>query len=327
MVSTSRVFNVIGELIGSATLLVVVAFLMQRGFSKSGAWFTFVAVLCSLVFAGMMICWKSTKGQERIVTTPPEKQNFSLMIKDFYELLTIRPYRLLIWAKISIASAFTAYTSCIVFYVTYKIGISPTFITPLYMFTSLVKLGFVVIVAKAALKYGKKEFVVASTFAIGILSLFFFFYGITSKLALSIYVLGCVYAQASFWQLCNTNYYDVTDLDEYRHGKRREGNLMALQSLLSVLGVSVTLKIVTGCLNMSGFNATLLVQTPEAIAMLEKIFILFPAIGMFGCAFFMFQYKVNKSGFTLLREYLYRKAQGLEQLPEEDIQKIENMFL
>lgn len=260
------------------------------------------------------------------MTTPPDKQSFSLMLKDFYELLTIKPYRLLIWAKISISFAFTTYTAVIVFYVTYKIGIAPTFITPLYMVTTLAKLGFVVLVAKAALKYGKKEFVVASTFAIGILTLFFFFYGITSKLAISIYVMGCVYAQASFWQLCNTNYYDVTDLDEYKHGKRREGNLMALQSLICVLGVSLTLKIITGCLNMSGFDATLAAQSPEALAMLENIFILFPAIGLLACAFFMFRYKVNKSGFVLLREYLYRKEQGLEQISEEDVQKIENMF-
>ena len=326
MVSTSRVFNVVGELIGSATLLVVVAFLMQRGFSQSAAWFTFVSALSLLAFMGIITCWRSTRGQERILTTPPEKQSFSLMLKDFFELLKIKPYRLLIWAKIAISFSFTTYTSCIVFYVTYKIGIEPTFITPLYMFSTMAKLGFVFVVARAALKYGKKEFVVASTFVVGALSAFFFFYGITSKLAIGVYVLGCVYAQAAFWQLCNTNFYDVTDLDEYRYGKRREGNLMALQSLICVVGISVTLKIITGVLNMSGFDATLAAQTPAAISALEILFILFPAIGLFACSFFMSRYKVSKAGFILLREYLYRKEQGLEQISQGDVQKIENMF-
>lgn len=326
MVSTSRVFNVVGELIGSATLLVVVAFLMKKGFSQGDAWFTFVAGLSFLAFIGVMVCWRTTRGQERILTTPPDKQGFVSMLKDFYELLKIRPYRWLIWAKILISFSFTAYTSCIVFYVTYKLGISPTFITPLYMVSTLAKLAFVFVVAKAALKYGKKEFVVVSTLVIGVLSAFFFFYGVTSKLAIGIYVLGCVYAQAGFWQLCNTNFYDVTDLDEYRYGKRREGNLMALQSLISVVGISISLKIITSLLNISGFDATLAVQTSQAIQMLEIIFILFPAIGLLGCSFFMSRYKVSKSGFVLLNEFLYRKEQGLEQIPEEDVQKIENMF-
>lgn len=326
MVSTSRVFNVFGELIGSATLLVVIVFLMKLGFSKSGSWFTFVALLCVLIFVGCIVCWKTTRGQERVLETPPEHQSVSLMLKDFYELLKIKPYRLLIWGKMAISFSFTTYTSCIVFYVTYKIGILPTFITPLYMFTTVLKMGFVFVVAKAAIKYGKREYVIASALVTGVICLFFFFFGITSKLTLTLYVIANVYVQAAFWQLCNTNFYDVTDLDEYRYGKRREGNLMALQSFISVMGAAFTLKIITGCLNISGFDATLTVQNPGALAMLERIFILFPAIGLFGCAFFMFHYKVSKSGFILLREFLYRQEQGLEQLSEEDVTKIEHMF-
>lgn len=77
---------------------------------------------------------------------------------------------------------------------------------------------------------------------------------------------------------------------------------------------------------MSGFDATLAAQTPAAISALEILFILFPAIGLFACSFFMSRYKVSKAGFILLREYLYRKEQGLEQISQGDVQKIENMF-
>ncbi len=129
-----------------------------------------------------------------------------------------------------------------------------------------------------------------------------------------------------FWQLSNTNFYDVTDLDEYRYGKRREGNLMALQMLICTTAISVTLKALTGILEFSGFDATLAVQSPAAIGMLEKIFILFPAIGMIACAFFMSRYRVNKQGFIILREFLYRKEQGLEQIDQKEIDKIEYMF-
>ena len=101
---------------------------------------------------------------------------------------------------------------------------------------------------------------------------------------------------------------------------------MALQSLIAVVGISATLKLVTGLLEYSGFDATLSVQTPAALAMLERIFILFPAIGMLSCAFFLSRYKVNKAGFALLSEQLYRREQGLESLPQEDIDRIEHMF-
>jgi Na+/melibiose symporter-like transporter len=205
-------------------------------------------------------------------------------------------------------------------------GISSTFISPLYVVTNLIKMGFIVVIARGALKYGKKELLVVSTAGIGVLALFFVLRGIDTKMEMYVYVLGCVYAQAAFWQLCNTNFYDVTDLDEYRFGKRREGNLMALQSLISVAAISLTLRLVTGLLDFSGFDGTLAAQAPAALAMLERIFILFPALGMLACAYFLSRYRVSKAGFTLLSEQLYRREQGLESLPQDDIDKIEYMF-
>jgi Na+/melibiose symporter-like transporter len=183
-----------------------------------------------------------------------------------------------------------------------------------------------VVVAKGALKYGKKELLVVSTAGVGVLAVLFVLRGIDTKLEMYVYVLGCVYAQAAFWQLCNTNFYDVTDLDEYRYGKRREGNLMALQSLIAVAAISLTLKLVTALLSLSGFDGTLSVQSPAALAMLERIFILFPAVGMLSAAFFLSRYKVNKKGFVLLSEQLYRREQGLASLPPEDIDRIEHMY-
>ena len=326
MISTSRIFSVTGDLIGSAAPLAVIAFLVQKGVPESSAWFIFAAALSALVFGGIMVCWSSTRGRERVVTTPPEKQSLLSTLKDYSQLLHIRPYRLLIYSKVAISFSYSTYTACMVFYVVYLMGISSTFISPLYVVTNIIKMGFIVVVAKGALKYGKKELLVVSTAGVGLLAVLFVIRGIDTKAEMYIYVLGCVYAQAAFWQLCNTNFYDVTDLDEYRFGKRREGNLMALQSLIAVVGISATLKLVTGLLEYSGFDATLSVQTPAALAMLERIFILFPAIGMLSCAFFLSRYKVNKAGFALLSEQLYRREQGLESPPQEDIARIEHMF-
>ena len=326
MISTSRIFSVTGDLIGSAAPLAVIALLVGNGMSESSAWFTFVVALSCLVFAGIMICRNSTRGRERVVITPPDKQSLLSTLRDYSELLHIKPYRLLIYSKIGISFSYTTYTACMVFYVVYRMGISSTFISPLYIVTSLIKMGFILVIARGALKYGKKELLVASTTGTGILAFFFVFRGIDSKMEMYVYVLACVYAQAVFWQLCNTNFYDVTDLDEYRFGKRREGNLMALQSLISVAAVALTLRLVTGLLDFSGFDGTLAVQDPAALAMLERIFILFPALGMLSCAYFLSRYKVNKAGFTLLSEQLYRREQGLESLPREEIDKIENMF-
>lgn len=326
MISTSRIFSVMGDLLGSAAPLTVTAFLISRGMAEDRAWFTFVLVLSSFVFAGLLVCWNSTRGRERVVTTPPERQGLLSTLQDYREILSLRPYRLLVYAKVAVSFSFTTYTSCMVFYVVYHMRISPTFISTMYIVTNIVKMGFIAVVAQGALKYGKKELLVFSTGAMGLLAMFFVFRGIHSKTDMYIYIMGCVFAQAAFWQLSSTNFYDVTDLDEYRHGKRREGNLMALQSLIAVVSISFAHRLITSLLSYAGFDAKLAVQSAQAIAMLDRIFILFPAIGMLAGAYFMSRYRVSKGRFALLAEQLYRREQGMAPLPAEDIEQIEWMF-
>ena len=326
MLSTARIFSVLGDLISSAAPLTVIAFFMARGMEEDRAWLSFVILLSALVLWGIMTCWNSTRGRERLVTTPPEKQGLGSMLKDFAELLSLKPYRLLIYAKLSISFSYSTYTTCMVFYVVYHMKLAPTFISPLYVVTNFVKMAFIFIIARFALRFGKKELLVASNVVTGLLAMLFVVRGIGAPWEMYLYVMACVYAQAAFWQLSNTNFYDVTDMDEYRFGKRREGNLLALQSLLSIVGISATLRLVTFLLEISGFDATAAAQTPAALAMLERIFILLPALGMLACALFLSQYKVNKHRFALMTEQLYRREQGLESLSPEDIQQIEIMF-
>lgn len=326
MISLSRVFSVTGDLLGSAAPLTVTAFLVGLGIAEDRSWFLFALAISSLVFVGIMTCWNSTRGRERVVTAPAEQQGILSTLKDYGDLLRLKPYRTLIYSKVSISFSFTTYSACMVYYVLYRMRIDPTFISSMFVVTNFIKMGFIVVVAKGALRYGKKELLVTSTGAMGILALLFIYRGINNTTEMYVYIIGCVYAQAAYWQLSNTNFYDVTDLDEYRYGKRREGNLMALQSLIAVLSIALTHRLTTLLLAQSGFDARLAEQSPQAIAMLERIFILFPAVGMLVCAFFLMRYRVNKQRFALLAEQLYRREQGLESLPPEDIAQIEMMF-
>ncbi|MBQ4004493.1 MAG: MFS transporter, partial [Firmicutes bacterium] len=134
------------------------------------------------------------------------------------------------------------------------------------------------------------------------------------------------YGQASFWQLCNTNLYDITDLDEYRFGVRREGNIMALQSFINTGFTSVSLKVLTGLLAASGFSATAAVQTSGAIMMLKTLFIWVPAGAALLSGLFLFAYRVDKDNFVLLKEALYRRHHDMEKLSEEETARIEDMF-
>ena len=60
--------------------------------------------------------------------------------------------------------------------------------------------------------------------------------------------------------------------------------------------------------------------------MLKVMFLWLPAAGALLAGVFMLLYRVNKEDFILLKEALYRRDQGMEDMTEEEKARIEGMF-
>ena len=200
------------------------------------------------------------------------------------------------------------------------------FSSVVYLMSNVLSLVLLPFIAGLSLKIGKRKYMAYSQFVTAILSVLLALTGVRSKIFLILYVIVYIFGQASFWQLCNTNLYDITDLDEYRFGVRREGNIMALQSFINTCFTSVDLKLLTALLSVSGFSAAASMQSAGAIHMLKILFLWVPAAGAFFAGVFMLLYRVNKEDFVLLKEALYRRHQGMEELAEEETARIEGMF-
>ena len=101
---------------------------------------------------------------------------------------------------------------------------------------------------------------------------------------------------------------------------------MALQSFINTCFTSVDLKLLSALLSVSGFSAAASAQSEAAVHMLKILFLWVPAAGAFFAGVFMLLYRVNKEDFVLLKEALYRRHQGMEELAEEETARIEGMF-
>lgn len=325
--SCSRVFNLAAAFVGTSLPMTIIFWLTERGMASRSAWFIYALFLALIVLASQLTCWNVTRGCER---EPHEDdldtQGIGGFIKDCRQIFTLRPYLKLILAKIMSNTAYTMYSGTLVFYLTFNMGISSTFTSVIYALNAVFSLFLVLVIANLAMKIGKKRFMSLSQFISGGLILLIAAFGVKTRVMLIAYMLAYVFGQASFWQLLYTNFYDLTDLDEYRFGVRREGNLISLQAFVGTLSTSVILKIYTGMMELSGFNGDLAVQSDSAVKMLEILFLWIPGITTILCGLIMASYKVNKEGFLLLKEQIYRRHQGLESLPEADIKKIEDMF-
>jgi GPH family glycoside/pentoside/hexuronide:cation symporter len=324
--SYTRLFTLGGAVLGTALPLTAIGFLTARGLEDKNAWALFAAALAALVMACSLLCWRATRGCERPVFEEPESQGLKGFLTDCRQLLTLSPYRKIIASKIASSVAYAFFTGTLIFYMQYVLQIDTRFSSVIYLLSNILSLVLLPFIAGMSLKFGKRKYMAYAEFVTAGLSILLALTGVRSKTLLILYVIVYVFGQASFWQICNTNLYDISDLDEYRFGVRREGNIMALQSFINTAFTSIDLKVLSILLTVSGFSATAATQSEAALRMLKVMFLWLPAAGAFLAGVFMLLYRVNKEDFILLKEALYRRHQGMEEMTEEETARIEGMF-
>ena len=324
--SYTRLFTLGGAVLGTALPLTAIGFLTARGMEDKSAWFLYASALGLLVMLCSLLCWRATRGCERPVFDEPESQGLRGFLSDCRQLLTLRPYLKIIASKIASGFAYAFFTGTLIFYMQFVLRIDTRFSSVIYLMSNILSLVLLPFIAGMSLKIGKRKYMAYAEFVTAILSVLLALTGVRSKTLLILYVIVYIFGQASFWQICNTNLYDISDLDEYRFGVRREGNIMALQSFINTCFTSLDLKILTMLLSVSGFSAAAAVQSETALHMLKVMFLWIPAAGAFLAGVFMFLYRVNKEDFVLLKEALYRRHQGMGEMTEEETARIEGMF-
>ena len=307
--------------------LPVIKWLQSRGMTPSSAWFAFAAGMSVIVLCGLLFCWNETRGREKLGVVDTKSQSWREMLRDYRELLQIKPYRRLIETKFILNFCYTMYSSAMVFFITYCVGGDSEWITSLaYTFNTLLGFAVIPLVTGIALKYGKRRMTVMTSAFYGVSGIVLYFIGIHSVPFLLLYVLVHSVGVHGFWQLYSTNLYDVVDLDEFRSGRRREGNIVGLQSFICGISVSLTVRILTLLLDSAGFDGSLAAQDAPALRMLQICFILLPGISSVAGAVSMYLYKVERQGHLLVREALDRRKAGEPPLDDDDATKIEAML-
>ena len=324
--SYTRFFTLGGGVLGTAVPMTAIAFMTARGMKDSSAWWLYASALALLVMLGSLLCWRATRGCEQPVFDEPESQGLSGFLSDCRQLLTLRPYLKIIASKIASGFAYAFFSGTLIFYMQHVLKIDTRFSSVIYLLSNILSLVLLPFITGMSLKIGKRKYMACAEIATAIISALLALTGVRSKTLLIAYVVVYIFGQASFWQLCNTNLYDISDLDEYRFGVRREGNIMALQSFINTGFTSIDLKILAILLSVSGFSASAAEQSASAITMLKVMFLWLPAAGALLAGVFMLLYRVNKEDFILLKEALYRRDQGMEDMTEEEKARIEGMF-
>ena len=237
-------------------------------------------VMAAVCIIGCLIHYFTTK--ERILPTE-EKEEHVGMLHTFKVLYSYRPFVLNTLYILFYGIINLSLLTCLTYYCTYVLGSADdvTFIEAAYLVASLVTTLFVPMIDS---RLGRKKTMLlgAVLFVVGKI---WFIIDPFSTAALYVNSVFTGMAVSVTFVMFNTNRNNLTDLIEWREGRRYDGMIGTADNLSTKLGEALAAKLLTGALAAAGYNADLAVQPDSAINAINAMLGWVPAI--FGVLMFI----------------------------------------
>lgn len=319
--SRAAIFTQLGNFFGTVIPMALVGLIAAGGISTSKSWTIMAGILA---FAGCLIFTITvitTKGHELIVDLSKNKTN---IIKDTWEIIKAKPTKWLIGAILCYIIINTINASNTSFLVTYYSGFNASVMSVVMGVEMLIALALVPVIGTVASKMDKrKAYIIFFLVAAAWLIVFRFLFPVFKPSPALIIILqaGCMIGMAAYWQLIAALSYDLVEVVEVNCGRRLEGALASLQTVLQQAAGSIGMLIWGWGIAAGGFDATAANQTQEALNSILNLGTLAPAIGLILSALCIVAYPISREKFMLVQKALEQKRatgtysnEGLERI-------------
>ena len=239
----------------------------------SRGFFLTACVMAIICIGGCLIHYYTTK--ERVTPENEEEEHVGLL-HIFKVLYSYRPFVLNTLYILFYGIINLSLLTCLTYYCTYVRGSADdvTVIEAAYLVASLVTTLFV---SKIDAKLGRKK-----TMLLGglffVLGKIWFAFDPYSLPALYVNCVSTGIAVAITFVMFNTNRNNLSDLVEWREGRRYDGMIGTADNLSTKLGEALAAKLLTGALAAAGYDAELSVQPDSAIHAINAMMGWVPAI-------------------------------------------------
>lgn len=291
----ARLFGIAGNLIGTVMPLLAVSFLQQAGATESRAWFAVAFIVAAISGAGILVTWRTSRGKEKQDAVIDGRFSLKGLAAEYIQIFRLKPFKYMIVVIAMFIIANTFYNSSMVFFARYSLGIGDEITSSIFMISIIANLALTPVMGYTAVKFGKKNTVAASMLISGVGCICFYFIGIDSYFMMGLYAVVFSVAYTCFWQLINAVMYDISEVAEFKFGKRLEGSISSVYGLVFTIFTSIATQIFGWILKFNFISAA---------------FMLLPGILLLVTAAAQFMYPINAKTFDKLKEALECKKAG-----------------
>lgn len=315
----SRIFSIIGNFIAYIMPLWILD--VFNG-DDVLAWQVIGIIVAITCFVSWTLDFAFTKSESIIAVKDninKEKNLFKNIVASYWELIQLKTMKILIVYKAAFGCGFALYNVATIYYLKYSVGLNNSFTSKIYFLSIIVFVVVTPLADRSAIKRGKSNEQKNMMLITGIIASCVFFFGAGTIAGAVIYVIAFSALQTTFWQLSNSIFYDISEVDEFVHGKRREGDIVSLVSVLGTLITSVMVQVFGALLDSSGFDSSLTAQPVEVITFLNIAYIMIPAVCFFIGAFALMKFPINRNNFNALKKAVALKNKGEDYSQYADI--------
>ena len=321
--TATRFFSVIGNGIG---YLLPLGVLEIYGGDVSGGWHMtgiLMGIICLLSWVFTVI---ANRGKGVILSSEDKVKHGNRLREiavNYSELVKLRTGKLVVIYKSAFTCAYAIFNVATIYYLKYSAGMDTKFMSYMYIITVVVFMAVTPVINVMALKMGKVNQQMISLGVCGIAAVIIYFLCPGTVAGTVVYMAFFAFTQTGFWQVSSAIFYDVIEVDEWVNGKRREGDLMSMISVLGTLISAIMVQIFGIILDMSGYDASLDVQSSSVSSLLNVAFILIPGIFLILGTLVLHVFPINKRTFESLRKALDARRTGADYSEYmDDVRKI-----
>jgi GPH family glycoside/pentoside/hexuronide:cation symporter len=266
-----------------------------------------------IIFAAIFICWKSTKGTElssnKTKISKEERKNIFVTI---IQILKLKPSVPLAGSIFCWSLATAMASSGPVYMMTNNLGFDAAKQSTFFVINTLIGIAWLPVISYMSKTIGKKKAYIITMLVGGLLMAAFGFIGITGFATIILWALAFQFGNSSFWTLYYSMMYDISEIDEFVNGNRREGIITALMAFFQKLGAAVGTWITGMVLALGAYDGMADVQAQSALDAITYNCTFIP--GLIGglAALFGILYPITGGRFEALSRALEAKKAGKE---------------
>jgi GPH family glycoside/pentoside/hexuronide:cation symporter len=306
-------------MVASAAPPMILDLTAKAGGDGTAGWHNVGWIFGALIALTIFLCWRGTKGGELVtkeVYTVESKQRSGNFIVSFFgniaSIFGVKPTKLLVLSVLlwSVVSSMTS--GGLVYLMTSVLGYSAGLQSTCFTVLSLAGIAWLPLINFGSAKFDKKRVYIATMLISAVLLIAFNFSGFPTVAFVIAYVILFQLGNSTFWTLYYSMMYDISELDEFKSGKRREGAIAALMSFAQKLGAAIALWLTGFMLDLGGYDGMAETQSGSAEDAIIWVNTWIPGVIGIGAVLFALAYPLTRPRFNALMNALALKREGKE---------------